>query len=792
MTVVVDEAALGGFDAQPGGPALAAAVEFVDPTTLVGQDTAAWMRGAFRVRNHADWLLLRALREACRARADTTVRVEDEFAPRIAAANLGWSTTTAGTRLEIAVGILERMPALGERMRSGELELAKAGAFVTGLDGLTDAQCAQVVAGLLDQAPELPLGQLRDRILSAGYAVDRVWGANRLAAATARARVTRETAPSGAVNVCGRDLDPGLAADAAARLRALALAVRARLRAAGAKVALGFIEARVFIRLMDGTQAGATDTAVIAAVTAELMNSGESNPGSNNPGPDSSGPDGSDPDDSDPDGSGPDDAALTTPGPMGPAQTAPDPTAPAGRASGPRSGCPRSRQRRSPRRQVRQRLRRLPRRRGQRQSGQRRPRRRRRQRRTPRRGAEDDGRDSGEDDGPSGIAPRDEPDHGPAPTVAAPTVAPTTPGAHAATALPRTTRATSRTTLTPMPQPARTVQPRPTPRPPPAAPPKTLPPRRAVGGLRPRGGAASAALDTARARRPTRHPARHRTRPRRNRPRRRPRLRRGHLAAPRPRPPRPPPAPARAARPTRNPPRPATPPPERQLTAPAELLHALAARPDTDPAETRLPGSRNLLLDEATTTWLRHARDALVRSQTADPDQHPATTTRDRDRRFPGAALARWVAARDQTCIAPGCNRPAEACDLDHTIDWHHGGPTEAGDLDLLCRHDHRAKHQGGWHYDQPTPGVFVITDPTGTRHHVESRVVHPLPAPYHPSHGISPDPGHAPPRPDWAPNRTRDGRLTNEARATTEHLTRRARAQEGQPPSRYDTDPDF
>ena len=229
-----------------------------------------------------------------------------------------------------------------------------------------------------------------------------------------------------------------------------------------------------------------------------------------------------------------------------------------------------------------------------------------------------------------------------------------------------------------------------------------------------------------------------------------------------------------------------------QLTAPAELLHALTAPPDTDPAETRLPGSRNLLLDEATTTWLRHARDALVRSQTADPDQHPATTTRDRDRRFPGAALARWVAARDQTCIAPGCNRPAEACDLDHTIDWHHGGPTEAGDLDLLCRHDHRAKHQGGWHYDQPTPGVFVITDPTGTRHHVESRVVHPLPAPYHPSHGISPDPGHAPPRPDWAPNRTRDGRLTNEARATTEHLTRRARAQEGQPPSRYDTDPDF
>ena len=69
---------------------------------------------------------------------------------------------------------------------------------------------------------------------------------------------------------------------------------------------------------------------------------------------------------------------------------------------------------------------------------------------------------------------------------------------------------------------------------------------------------------------------------------------------------------------------------------------------------------------------------------------------------------------------------------------------------------------------------------------------MHPLPAPCHPGHGISPDPAHPRPRPDWAPNRTRHGHLTKQARATTEHLTRRAREQEGQPPSRYDTDPDF
>src|ERR1700753_1765147 len=179
MTAVYDEATLDRFSGLPTGPPLAAVLESLDPTTLDGQDTAAWMRAAFRVRNHADWLLLRTIREACAARADTTLRVDlDEFAPKNAAASLGWSASAATSRLDLAVGVLERMPALGERMRVGALELSKAASFVTGLAGLTHAQCRAVVAALLGEAPELPLGQLRDRILDAAYAIDPVWAAN--------------------------------------------------------------------------------------------------------------------------------------------------------------------------------------------------------------------------------------------------------------------------------------------------------------------------------------------------------------------------------------------------------------------------------------------------------------------------------------------------------------------------------------------------------------------------------------------------------------------------------------
>ncbi len=205
-----------------------------------------------------------------------------------------------------------------------------------------------------------------------------------------------------------------------------------------------------------------------------------------------------------------------------------------------------------------------------------------------------------------------------------------------------------------------------------------------------------------------------------------------------------------------------------------------------------LAGARCRLLDAATTTWLGHAHTALLRSEHADPDEHPATTTRDRDRRFPGRRLAAWITARDQTCTAPRCTRPAPACDLDHTLDWLHGGRTEAADLEALCRHDHRAKHQGGWTYQQPAPGYFVITDPTGTRHRTESRVAHPRPAPLTPGHGITPDTAPPPPRQDWTPRRTPDGRITRQAHDTAAHLARRERQLRGQAPSRYDHDPDF
>ena len=48
-------------------------------------------------------------------------------------------------------------------------------------------------------------------------------------------------------------------------------------------------------------------------------------------------------------------------------------------------------------------------------------------------------------------------------------------------------------------------------------------------------------------------------------------------------------------------------------------------------------------------------------------------------RRRPDTAQRRFVEARDQTCVFPGCRMPATDCDMDHIEPHSHDGPTSVG-----------------------------------------------------------------------------------------------------------------
>ncbi len=80
----------------------------------------------------------------------------------------------------------------------------------------------------------------------------------------------------------------------------------------------------------------------------------------------------------------------------------------------------------------------------------------------------------------------------------------------------------------------------------------------------------------------------------------------------------------------------------------------------------------------------------------------------------PSRNLRHLIWARNTTCSAPGCRRPAAQCDLDHTVPFDQGGRTCECGLAPLCRHHHRCKQSEGWRLEQPAAGHLRWTTPSG------------------------------------------------------------------------------
>ncbi len=86
-----------------------------------------------------------------------------------------------------------------------------------------------------------------------------------------------------------------------------------------------------------------------------------------------------------------------------------------------------------------------------------------------------------------------------------------------------------------------------------------------------------------------------------------------------------------------------------------------------------LPGVEGLIPAELIAELAKSARLAPLNAP-AGPE--PGYT--------PSAKLAEFVRCRDLTCRAPGCDRPATHCDLDHTIPYAQGGATHPSKL-MCC-----------------------------------------------------------------------------------------------------------
>jgi hypothetical protein len=83
-------------------------------------------------------------------------------------------------------------------------------------------------------------------------------------------------------------------------------------------------------------------------------------------------------------------------------------------------------------------------------------------------------------------------------------------------------------------------------------------------------------------------------------------------------------------------------------------------------------------------------------------------------RRRPTATEQAFIDARDITCRAPGCRKPASTCDKDHRQEWSRNGPSHRGNVDNSCRRHHRLRHENGFHVYRLPDGTYMWEAPNG------------------------------------------------------------------------------
>jgi hypothetical protein len=152
----------------------------------------------------------------------------------------------------------------------------------------------------------------------------------------------------------------------------------------------------------------------------------------------------------------------------------------------------------------------------------------------------------------------------------------------------------------------------------------------------------------------------------------------------------------------------------------------------------------------------------------------------------PSAALTRFIRCRDLTCRWPGCDQPAVACDIDHTVPYP-AGPTHPSNNKPYCRIHHLFKTfyagPAGWTEQQLADATVIWTSPSGRTYTTK-----PLGALFFPQLGQPTGtlvlPGTGPPHPD------RELAMPKRKRTRAEDRAHRVQRERALNRARYDADP--
>jgi hypothetical protein len=151
-------------------------------------------------------------------------------------------------------------------------------------------------------------------------------------------------------------------------------------------------------------------------------------------------------------------------------------------------------------------------------------------------------------------------------------------------------------------------------------------------------------------------------------------------------------------------------PPGRPITPGMTVAEMLAPDPEPDPPATSSPPA---LITGGGVVPAPLVAELIRSGAKVSPVRHPGDLPPEPHYR-PSAKLAEFIRVRDLTCRFPGCDAPAEFCDIDHTVPYP-AGPTHPSNLKCECRKHHLLKtFWPAWHDVQLPDGTVHWTAPNG------------------------------------------------------------------------------
>jgi hypothetical protein len=171
-----------------------------------------------------------------------------------------------------------------------------------------------------------------------------------------------------------------------------------------------------------------------------------------------------------------------------------------------------------------------------------------------------------------------------------------------------------------------------------------------------------------------------------------------------------------------------------------------------------------------------------VREMAATATRMPVTIPTEAEPGYrPSAKLVEFIRWRDLTCRWPGCDKPAQKSDIDHTVPYP-AGPTHPSNNKPYCRTHHLIKTfcigARGWTDQQLPDGTVVLRAPTGHVYGTEPHGAAMFPALAEPTGELDLPPHVVPPETDRSAMMPRREQTRDQDRSDRINAERRQRTE--------------